>query len=588
MQYTKLFFILGLFLTTALAVERHIRRGPEDHEGFQRLHRADPRTNMKFRIALKQYNLDVLEAKLMDISNPESANYGKWMKQHEVLDLIAPEQAVVDNIANWLRLNGAQKVDASARDSIKAEASVRTIETLFKTEMHEYQHETGKKQTRHFGSLTIPDEFSEHINLISGITELWGPSHIKPLSRAAVPISRKRNDVKAGYVIPEQIRALYQIPSTFNTNSASSVCVAEFEGDASYADSDNTYFNKEMMESIKVNTKVGPFNPSQPDGESTLDVQYAFSIALNSTSFFWTVDGWMLEFSQDLFNAKNRPLVVSMSWGWPEPLQCQIDSCTNAKNYVTQVNTEFMKVTALGVTLLAASGDQGAPGDGNPRCESSKTALSNIFPGASPYVLSVGATMLSGTVSGNPYKAPACKTHSCATTKTEIVCTYPQALITTGGGFSSYVTRPSWQNAAVSAYLASGVALPPARDYNSANRAFPDVAALGHSYLIAIGGQLEQVDGTSCSSPVWGAIIALFNSVRQNAGKPPLGFVNPTIYAAAAKSANYFQDITSGNNKCTESCCSNAGFVATKGWDPVTGLGTPNFAQLLTYVQSLP
>jgi tripeptidyl-peptidase-1 len=398
----------------------------------------------------------------------------------------------------------------------------------------------------------------------------------------------KRNDVKPGYVVPEEIRAIYNIPAAFPTHAQSSVCVAEFQDDTSYADSDNTYFNSQMLEAIKVNNKVGPFQPSQPDAESTLDVQYAFSIALNTTSWFWTVDGWMLEFATDLFNAKARPLVVSMSWGWPEPWQCQIDSCSNAQQYVTQVNTEFMKVTALGVTLMAASGDQGAPGDMNPQCESSKPALSNIFPGASPYVLSVGATMISGTVSGNPYKAPACKTHHCATSKTEVTCTYPGALITSGGGFSSYVTRPSWQNSAVSSYLASGVALPPAKDFNSANRAFPDVSALGHSYLIGIYGQLEQVDGTSCSSPVWGGIISLFNSVRLNAGKAPLGFVNPVLYTAASKSANMYQDITSGNNKCTESCCSNFGFVATKGWDPVTGLGTPNFGQLLTYIQSLP
>jgi tripeptidyl-peptidase-1 len=570
------------------AVERNMRKTPADHEDFQRLHRADPRKNMKFRISLKQHNLDVLQAKLMDISNPESSNYGQWMKKDEVLDLIAPEQAVVDSIAAWLRLNGAMKVDATGRDIIKAEASVRTIEALFKTEMHEFEHTSGKKQTRHFGSITIPDEFDQHITLVTGITELWGPSVIKPLTRPAEPIGNKRNDVKPGYVIPEQLRVLYNLPSAFQTNAASSVCVAEFQDDASFEESDNTDFNKQMLENVKVNQKVGPFAPNPPDGESTLDVQYAFSVALNTTSWFWTVDGWMMEFATDLFNAKSRPLVVSMSWGWPEPLQCQIDSCTSAQTYVQQVNTEFMKVTALGVTLLAASGDQGAPGDQNPGCSSSKPPLSNIFPGASPYVLSVGATMISGTVSGNPYKAPACKTHKCATSKTEVVCTYPGSLITSGGGFSTYTTRPSWQNAAVSAYLASGVTLPPSKDYNSGNRAFPDVSALGHSYLIAIQGSLEQVDGTSCSSPVWGGLISLLNSARQNAGKAPLGFVNPLLYTAVTKSANYFQDITSGNNKCTESCCSNFGFTATKGWDPVTGLGTPNFGNLLTYVKSLP
>lgn len=106
--------------------------------------------------------------------------------------------------------------------------------------------------------------------------------------------------------------------------------------------------------------------------------------------------------------------------------------------------------------------------------------------------------------------------------------------------------------------------------------------------MIAIQGQLEQVDGTSCSSPVFGAIVALLNSYRQDNGKSPLGFINPLMYALAASDATAFNDITTGNNKCTESCCARYGFEATKGWDPVTGLGTPNFPKLLAYVKSLP
>jgi hypothetical protein len=75
------------------------------------------------------------------------------------------------------------------------------------------------------------------------------------------------------------------------------------------------------------------------------------------------------------------------------------------------------------------------------------------------------------------------------------VCTWPGALITTGGGFSNYVPVPAWQQSVVNTYLNSGVTLPPAGDFNSSNRGFPDVSALGHNYLIAIGGHFEQVDG---------------------------------------------------------------------------------------------
>jgi len=64
MQYAKLFFVLGLCIASALAVERHIRSGPQDHEGFQRLHRADPRKTIPFGLSLKQKNLDVLHVRV--------------------------------------------------------------------------------------------------------------------------------------------------------------------------------------------------------------------------------------------------------------------------------------------------------------------------------------------------------------------------------------------------------------------------------------------------------------------------------------------------------------------------------------------
>jgi len=67
-----------------------------------------------------------------------------------------------------------------------------------------------------------------------------------------------------------------------------------------------------------------------------------------------------------------------------------------------------------------------------------------------------------------------------------------------------------------------------------------------------------------------------------------LGFLNPIIYQAFADDPTIFHDITIGDNKCTEDGCGAAckGFLAYKGWDPVTGVGSPNFAKLLDYVTS--
>ncbi len=107
------------------------------------------------------------------------------------------------------------------------------------------------------------------------------------------------------------------------------------------------------------------------------------------------MDKWLYEFTTDIFNAQSYPLVVVMGWGWPEDMQCQIVGCggvVGSYSYVERVNVEFMKLGLKGVTLVASAGDKGAPGEKDRHCR--KGILTSMFPAASPWVTSVGATML--------------------------------------------------------------------------------------------------------------------------------------------------------------------------------------------------
>jgi hypothetical protein len=323
--------------------------------------------------------------------------------------------------------------------------------------------------------------------------------------------------------------------------------LAEFQDDASFDKSDLAYFDQQTGEaSSHVDHIVGPYSPGVPDAESLLDVELASTLALNSTYWFWTVTGWMYEFSTDLFKRKDGPHVVSMSWGWSSSDQCSITSCngTTSRQYIERVDTEFNKITATGVTLLAASGDQGAPGDAH---GDSCDGLGTIYPGASQWVTSVGATMLDERSKPSPpppppYKAPpVCSQFPCSNVMYEMACSIPTALITTGGGFNIYTLRPNWQNNAVLEYLNSSVKFPPQHMWHSANRGFPDVSAVGHAILIADQGQMEQVDGTSASSPIVASMVALWNGYRLNNKKSTLGFINPALYKAWEKDKAAFK-----------------------------------------------
>ncbi|KAH8978988.1 subtilisin-like protein [Lactarius hatsudake] len=125
------------------------------------------------------------------------------------------------------------------------------------------------------------------------------------------------------------------------------------------------------------------------------------------------------------------------------------------------------------------------------------------------------------------------------------------------GGFSNVFKRPDYQTDAVLGFFQqlgnqhSGLC-------NASSRGFPDVSAQAVDFVIVVDDELFLVDGTSCSAP----------------NRPVLDFLNPWLYGTASQG---FSDITSGSNPG----CGTDGFSAVPGWDPVTGLGTPDFQRLL-------
>jgi len=211
--------------------------------------------------------------------------------------------------------------------------------------------------------------------------------------------------------------------------------------------------------------------------------------------------------------------------------------------------------------------------------DSSKGALFTAeFPGSSAYVTSVGATQFvwDGQVVVG-----------------EVVASIEAgSFITTGGGFSLYQQQPSYQTAAVNAWAQANIALPPAYAYDTSKRGYPDISFNGHYYVIAYSTNgtdqcpcaLGGVDGTSCSSPALGGLMSLINDKLLNAGKSPLGFLNPLLYQMAAAHPAAFNDISTGNNKCSRAYCCLYGYTATTGWDPASGLGSPDFPEMEQYI----
>jgi len=258
------------------------------------------------------------------------------------------------------------------------------------------------------------------------------------------------------------------------------------------------------------------------------------------------------------------PFVISVSYGMDEA------SVTSA--YANRQCTEYAKLGMMGTSVLYSSGDNGVAGSGglcltaSGKLSKRGTIFSPDFPVTCPFITAVGATQVNpGSTVNDP----------------EGAC---EQVIFSGGGFSNFFAMPSYQATAVTDFLTLHPPPFTSAQFNNSGkvRGFPDLAANGANYVVGIDGQFELVFGTSCSSPVVGSMITLINDARLAAGKGPVGFLNPSIYSPNFTSA--FNDITSGGNQG----CGTAGFTATTGWDPVTGVGTPNLTKLMPLFLALP
>lgn len=152
-----------------------------------------------------------------------------------------------------------------------------------------------------------------------------------------------------------------------------------------------------------------------------------------------------------------------------------------------------------------------------------------------------------------------------------------------GGGFSYDFAAPSWGQAAMSAYVKQHTPPPQPSFYNVTGRGYPDLASFSEDVEFMWKNYWSFTGGTSCAAPVISAMVSLLNDLRLNAKKPPLGFLNPMLYQLGATKPEVFIDITDGERNTQGSC---VGFAPAKGWDPITGWGAINFAQMANAIMA--
>ena len=512
-----------------------------------------------------------LEDRLASVSDPDSPEYGQWLSAEQVGLLSYPPLADRQRVMSWIRHRhpSAAELDMEdCGDALYFRAPRSVLRILF------------PPPASALDSYTVP-------SALRGVVDF-----IEMSSRPVPRPGPKRhmvgdNSTDDRFVGREPLVRLYNLSSLDRlrrTGGGSASVTAEPVAAVEYQSLSG--FSNEDVQSLQVWNEQNLRNVTHViglnigiDPESELDVQMLGEAGDEAVEvWYWNSPYWLYAFAVDYARTAHPPKVLSMSWGWAEDSQCDIVDCLGANmtsaEYVKRVNHEYLKLALQGTTMVISSGDAGAPGRTNEECDDSRP-VNPAFPGSSPYVLSVGATYVPADHRNGSYTTPLCQHYGCITSTDEKSIRYDRMGWTAGGGFDLYQNRtPWWQRSAVAGYLGSGVPLPP--QFHRSGRAYPDVAALGHSCPTVLDGRVEGVDGTSCSAPLVAGLLAALNAEARSQGRPRLGFANPLLYLVQSQHPACFRDVVDGYNWCTEmQCCERRfGFSAAAGWDPVSGLGT--------------
>lgn len=532
-----------------------------------------------YTIALKQNNVNVLQDALLDISDYKSQNYGKFWSNEQIHDVISPNYDDVKELTDWLDVYNTEYNNYG--DALLCKNKINEIE-----EMYNMKVSVLNDIPVALNNYIIPDKFMNTIEFIEGL------SNNRFTKQKLLSVNTNVN-VDPGYAGREVINKLYNITwNTVRTNSSSGSI--EYQGNSGFSASDlllSQTSNKESARIVSKNHIVG--NDNFADLESQLDMQMMSQTAENVSLWFWDDNQWLYSFAVNFFNQKEIPDVISMSWGWAERDQCSVTQCNNetSQQYINRVNIEYVKIGLRGVTITVSSGDAGAPGRTSEDCDANNP-VNPVFPGSSPWITSVGGTFVLNSSNVNKWNSPLCKKYGCINGNQEMNTNFNYVGWTAGGGFAIYSSenQPKWQSSFVKKYLNSGTPLP--SKFNSKGRGYPDVSAVAHNCPVFSSGSISDVDGTSCSSPLFAGIVSLLNDYQIAHGRSKLGFINPILYQMALDDPSIFTDYTTGNNWCTEqSCCptnnnggSDFGYQAAKGWDPVYGLGTPNVGKMIEWL----
>jgi subtilase family serine protease len=493
---------------------------------------VNPQQPLRLAIHLPLRNQAELTRLLHDLSDPKSPNFHKYLSVAEFTERFGPTAKDYSAVVAWANANGLTVTGTTPnRRLVAVECSVNTVNRAFRVTMKNYRHPT---EARTFYS---PDREPTLHGLSVSLLQITGmDNYVLPhtMLQHKLVANVAKGSGPSGEYLPSDMRAAYYGNGPL-TGAGQSIGIFSFDG---YLASDvQLYYSTTGMSSTVPITNVlvggfsgacttvtSPTSSTCDDGEQVLDIVNAAGMAPGAQILFYEGSS-----NTEILNqmaTDNVAKVLSSSWGWT-PEDAPSD------------DPIFQEFAAQGQSFVSASGDQGE-----------FNGSTYAFPEVDAYVIQVGGTDLTTAGPGGPWSAETA---------------WPQS----GGGYVKGTPIPSWQQL-------KGV-------INSSNRGSktlrnsPDVAAEANfdNPTVTNGRYVAGFGGTSFAAPRWAGFLALVNQQSVANGRGTVGFINPALYnLGISKSySGALHDITRGSNP--PAVGGGGGFNAVRGYDLVTGWGSP-------------
>jgi uncharacterized protein (TIGR03437 family) len=528
-------------------------------------------THITLSLATSAEQKAALDALLAAQQDPSSADYHHWLTPDEFGARFGANEADLAKITSWLEMQGLTVTGiARSRNWVSADGTAAQVEQAFQTEIHQYI----VNGERHFANATEPSLPAAFRGVVGGIRGL-NDFRMKPPKRT---LRTRTNAVSPEYttssgdhfLAPDDFATIYNINPVYTAGINGAGQKLVIAGQTQIYLSDIKDFRTSF--GLPANDPQIVFVPKTQDPglraydlpEANLDLEWSGAVARDATIIY--------VYSNDVMDAvqyaidQNLAPVVSVSYGRCEP-ESDRAGVSILQSWARQAN-------AQGITWLNASGDSGAADCADP----AHPGLAVDVPASIPEITGVGGTEFNEG-SGQYWNASNDSTRASALSYIPETSWNTSAadgtLSASGGGASTYFSKPSWQ---------TGPGVP-----NDNSRHVPDIAFSASNnhdpYIVYTGGQGELVGGTSAAAPAFAGILALLNQYLVSSGiqsTAGVGNINPKLYSMAQNVSGVFHDVTTGDNIVTVSCppqsrsCTPTpvGYRAGVGYDQVTGLGS--------------